>query len=134
MITELQFNLLVYFIIIEFIIILFFIISSYISKLYFFIKNKRNQRAYDKLKELILNNQPIPSCLAKKTEIVLRLVKEIKPEEIPDWEEKELKSYVMLYYHEHDLLLIKDHGKSDIFYYCVLTIAFVQKTMIRLFN
>ncbi|HDV5708471.1 TPA: HEAT repeat domain-containing protein [Legionella pneumophila] len=91
MITELQFNLLVYFIVIEFIIILFFIISSYISKLYFFIKNKRNQRAYDKLKELILHNKPIPSCLAKKTEIVLRLLKEIKPEDIPGWEEKRIE-------------------------------------------
>ncbi|HAT8221647.1 TPA: HEAT repeat domain-containing protein, partial [Legionella pneumophila] len=48
-ISELQFRLIVYFIIIEFIIILSFIIASYISKLYFFIKKRRNKKAYDNL-------------------------------------------------------------------------------------
>ncbi|KGP62534.1 hypothetical protein EP47_10710 [Legionella norrlandica] len=91
MISEPQFRWIVYFIIIEFIIILFFIIASYISKLYFFIKEKRNQHTYEELKKLILHDQPIPPYLAKKIGIVLRLLKKIEPEVVPDWEKKKIE-------------------------------------------
>ncbi|WP_408069204.1 HEAT repeat domain-containing protein [Legionella pneumophila] len=89
--SELQFRLIIYFITIEFIIILSFIIASYISKLYFLIKKRSNKKAYDNLKDLILQNKPIPSYLAKNVEIGLRVLKKIKPEDIPDWEKKRIE-------------------------------------------
>lgn len=91
MINELQFRLVVYFIIIEFIVILLFISGCYGSKLYSFIKKRRNKKAYDNLKELILQNKPIPSYLAKNVEIGLRVLKEIELEEIPEWDKRKIE-------------------------------------------
>lgn len=94
-INELQFRLIVYFIIIEFIIILSFIIASYVSKLYFFIKKRSNKKAYDNLQDLILQNKPIPSYLAKNVEIGLRVLKKLNQKIFLTGKKRELKLYAI---------------------------------------
>ncbi|STX37875.1 HEAT repeat domain-containing protein [Legionella feeleii] len=81
---------LIYFILIEFFIVFLFIISCYAAKLYFVIRHALSKRAYDELKEIILNNNPIPIKFAKDVELILRLFKNFESEQPPDWEEKKI--------------------------------------------